>query len=134
LPFRVAARCPAGRPSVIENERLREMPTTFWITCPTLQAAISRVEAAGGVRQAQEELGSEAIDETHAEHSKHYSTRVAGVGDPGRIKCLHAFTALHLAGAIPNPVAKWTLDRLETPYPDPIRCPPCAGRSEQEER
>jgi uncharacterized protein len=107
------------------------MPTTFWITCPTLQAAISRVEATGGVRQAQEEVGPEAVDETHAEHSRRYGTRVAGVGDFGRIKCLHAFTALHLAGAISNPVAKWTLARLETLYPDPTRCPECAESLEQ---
>ena len=109
------------------------MPTTFWITCPTLQAAISRIEAAGGVRQAQEEVGPEAVDETHAEHLRRYGTRVAGVGDSGRIKCLHAFTALHLAGAISNPVAKWTLARLETPYPDPTRCPECAESLEQTE-
>jgi len=130
-PFRVAARCPAGRPSVIENERRREMPTTFWITCPSLQAAISRVEATGGIRAAQEELGAEAVDATHAEHLARYGVRVAGVAGAegetvGRIKCLHAFTALHLAGVLTNPVAAWTLARLEeTPYPDPTRCPGC---------
>lgn len=132
-PFRVAARCPAGHPSVIENERRREMPTTFWITCPTLQAAISRVEAAGGVKQAQAELGPEKIDETHAEHIRYYGTRVAGISDAGRVKCLHAFTALGLAGAIPNPVARWTLDRLETNHPDPARCPRCVQSLEQTE-
>lgn len=137
MAFRVAARCPAGRPSVIENEPRREMPTTFWITCPSLQAAISRVEAAGGVRQAQEELGTKIVDEVHTEHLRLYGARVAGVGGPegepvGRIKCLHAFTALHLADALPNPVAEWSLARLDwTLYPDPIRCPQCAGRLEQ---
>ena len=136
-PFRVAARCPAGLPSVIENECRREMPTTFWITCPSLQAAISRIEAAGGVRAAQEEIGAEAVDATHAEHLARYGVRVAGVGGAegetvGRVKCLHAFTALHLAGVLNNPVAEWTLTRLEeTPYPDPTRCPGCVGRSEQ---
>ncbi len=136
-PFRVAARCPAGLPSVIQNERRREMPTTFWITCPTLHAAISRVEATGGVRAAQEEIGADAVDATHAEHLARYGVRVAGVGGAegevvGRVKCLHAFTALHLAGALPNPVAEWTLARLgETPYPDPARCPGCVERSEQ---
>ena len=136
-PFRVAARCPAGFPSVIENERRREMPTTFWITCPSLQASISRVEAAGGVRAAQEDIGAKAVDATHAEHFARYGVRVAGVGGAegetvGRIKCLHAFAALHLAGALPNPVAEWTLDRLEeTPYPEPARCPRCVEHSEQ---
>ena len=137
-PFRVAARCPAGLPSVIENERRREMPTTFWLTCSTLQAAISRVEATGGVRAAQEEIGAEAVDATHAEHLARYGVRVAGVGaaegttSAGRVKCLHAFTALHLAGALPNPVAEWTLAHLrETPYPDPARCPVCVECLEQ---
>lgn len=109
------------------------MPTTFWITCPTLQAAISRVEATGGVRQAQAELGPEKIDETHAEHMRRYGTRVAGISDAGRVKCLHAFTALGLAGAIPNPVARWTLDRLETAHLDPARCPECVEGLEQTE-
>jgi hypothetical protein len=135
-PFRVAARCPAGSPSVIENERRREMPTTFWITCPSLQASISRIEAEGGVRAAQEEIGAEAVNATHAEHLSRYGVRVAGVGGSkeetvGRIKCLHAFAALHLAGALPNPVAEWSLARLEeTAYPDPARCPGCVERSE----
>ena len=132
-PFRVAARCPAGLPSVIENEHRREMPTSFWITCPTLQAAISRIEATGGVRAAQSEVGTEAVENTHAEHLARYGVRVAGVGGPGgNIKCLHAFTALHLAGALPNPVAEWTLTRLdEISYPDPSRCPGCVERLEQ---
>jgi uncharacterized protein len=140
MGFRVAARCPAGRPSVIENERRREMPTTFWVTCPSLQAAISGLEAAGGVRQAQEEIGPKAVDEVHTEHLSRYGARVAGVGGPvapegepvGRIKCLHAFTALHLAGALPNPVAEWTLARLEEP-PNPARCPECIESLEQTE-
>ena len=136
-PFRVAARCLAGFPSVIENERRREMPTTFWITCPSLQAAISSVEAASGVRTAQVEIGAEAVNAIHAEHLARYGVRVAGVGGAegetvGRVKCLHAFTALHLAGALPNPVAEWTLARLEEmPYPNPTRCPGCVERSEQ---
>src|SRR5918994_818252 len=92
LPFRVVARCPAGHPSVIENERRREMPTTFWITCPTLQAAISRIEAAGGVRQAQEEVGPEAGGETQSADPGRFRSPGSGVGDSRRIKCLHAFT------------------------------------------
>ena len=126
MAFRVAARCPAGLPSVIENERRLEMPTSFWVTCPTLQAAISRIEAAGGVRAAQEEVGAQAVEKVHLVHLGRYGSRVAGVGGPGGyVKCLHAFTALHLAGAIPNPVAEWTLARLENPYADPVRCPEC---------
>jgi uncharacterized protein len=116
-PFRVAARCPFGLPSVIENERTRNMPTSFWVTCPSLDRAIARVESAGGVRAAQEEVGEETVEEIHAHHLARYGTRVGGVREGGHVKCLHAFTALHLAGAIPNLIAEWTLGRLRNPYP-----------------
>lgn len=123
-PFRVAARCSFGLPSVIENERTREMPTSFWATCPSLVVAISRVESTGGVREAQEAVGEATIEKTHDEHRSRYGTRVAGVRDAatGSVKCLHAFTALHISGAIPNPIAQWTLDRLGNPYPESRCC------------
>ncbi len=123
-PFRVAARCPFGLPSVIENERARDMPTRFWITCPSLDRAIARVESAGDVRAAQEEVGEEMVEEIHARHLARYGSRVAGVrgGAGGHVKCLHAFTALHLTGAIPNAIAEWTLERLGNPYPEDACC------------
>ena len=123
-PFRVAARCPFGMPSVIENERTRKMPTSFWVTCPSLDKAIARVESAGGVRAAQEVVGEEAVEGIHAEHLARYGTRVAGVrGEAGgHVKCLHAFTALHLSGAIPNAIAEWTIGRLGNPYPKDACC------------
>src|SRR5215210_2119304 len=123
-PFRVAARCPFGLPSVIENERTREMPTSFWATCHGLGAAISRVESTGGVREAQAAVGEAAIEVIHDEHRSRYGTRVAGVRDEatGSVKCLHAFTALHISGAIPNPIAEWTLGRLGNPYPESHCC------------
>lgn len=121
-PFRVAARCPFGRPSVIENERARNMPTSFWVTCPSLVSDISRVESTGGVREAGETVGVDAVEAIHEEHRALYGTRVAGVREGGNVKCLHAFTALGLAGAIPNAVAEWTLERLEKPYPEDTCC------------
>lgn len=121
-PFLVAARCPFGLPSVIENEQTREMPTRFWITCPALDAAIARVESTGGVRQAQAEIGEEAVEETHEHHRASYGNRVAGVREGGYVKCLHAFTALHLSGAISNPVAEWTLQQVDDPYPENSCC------------
>ena len=123
-PFRVAARCPFGLPSVIENERTREMPTSFWVTCPSLVAAISRVESTGGVREAREAAGEPVVEGIHDEHHSRYGTRVAGVREEatGSVKCLHAFTALHVSGAIPNPVAEWTLQRTGDPYPEGRCC------------
>ncbi len=121
-PFRVAARCPFGVPSVIENERTRNMPTSFWLTCPSLVAGISTVESTGGVREAGEAVGEEVVGAIHEKHRALYGTRVAGVREGGNVKCLHAFTALQLSGAIPNPVAEWTLERLERPYPKDACC------------
>ncbi len=50
---RVAVRCPFGRPAVTEqapfDEDGRPFPTQFYVTCRHLVAAISRLEAAGGV-------------------------------------------------------------------------------------
>ena len=93
------------------------MPTSFWITCPSLDKAIARVESAGGVRAAAEEVGEATVEGIHAHHLARYGSRVGGVREGGHVKCLHAFTALHLAGAIPNPVAEWTLRHLQNPYP-----------------
>ena len=123
-PFRVAARCPFGLPSVIQNERTREMPTSFWVTCPSLVAAISRVESTGGVREAREAVSEAVVEQIHSAHRSLYGTHVAGVSDEasGSVKCLHAFTALHVSGAIPNPVAEWTLRHLEYPYPEGRCC------------
>src|SRR3954470_8140652 len=49
---RVIARCPYGNPAVTEQAPFDEngapFPTTFWLTCPHLVAAVSRLEAAGG--------------------------------------------------------------------------------------
>ena len=98
------------------------MPTRFWVTCPSLDRAIARLESAGGVRAAQEEVGDEKVEEIHAEHLAHYGTRVAGVREGAHVKCLHAFTALHLSGAIPNSVAEWTLERLRDLYPKEACC------------
>ena len=109
---------------MIENEHTREMPTSFWATCPSLVAAISRVESTGGVREAREALGEPVVEEIHDEHRSRYGTRVAGVREEakGSVKCLHAFTALHISGAIPNPVAEWILRRTGNPYPKDSCC------------
>ena len=107
---------------MIENERAQDMPTSFWITCPSLDKAISRLESAGGVRAASERIGAETVEGIHDRHLARYGTRVAGLREGGHIKCLHAFTALHLSGAIPNPVAEWTLGRLERAHPDDACC------------
>ena len=52
---RVAARCPWGRPAVTEQDPYgadgAPFPTTYYLTCRHLVAAVSRLEAAGGVER-----------------------------------------------------------------------------------
>jgi hypothetical protein len=53
--WRVAVRCPFGRPAVTEQQPYDDegepFPTTYYLTCPHLVAAVSRLEAAGGVER-----------------------------------------------------------------------------------
>ena len=76
---RVAVRCPYGRPAVTEQEPFDDsgepFPTTFWLTCPHLVAAVARLEAAGGVerfgRLAAEDAGLGAsVEEAHEEQRR----------------------------------------------------------------
>src|SRR3954447_7885869 len=50
---RVAVRCPFGKPAVTEQAPYdptgEPFPTTYYVTCRHLVAAISRLEADGGV-------------------------------------------------------------------------------------
>src|SRR5262249_53901990 len=52
---RVAVRCPFGRPAVTEQSPYdpdgEPFPTTYYVTCRHLVAAVSRLEAAGGVER-----------------------------------------------------------------------------------
>ncbi len=63
---RVAVRCPYGRPAVTEQSPYdlegEPFPTTYYVTCRWLVAAISRLEAAGGV----ERWSAEAVACLHA--------------------------------------------------------------------
>ncbi|MDQ3876128.1 MAG: DUF501 domain-containing protein, partial [Actinomycetota bacterium] len=52
---RVVRRCPFGSPAATEQEPYdrdgEPFPTTYYLTCAHLVAAVSRVEAAGGVER-----------------------------------------------------------------------------------
>src|SRR5918912_3287482 len=52
---RVAVRCPFGAPAVTEQSPYgpdgEPFPTTYYLTCRHLVAAVSRLEAAGGVER-----------------------------------------------------------------------------------
>ena len=107
---RVVVRCPFGRPAVTEQSAYDDMgepfPTTYWLTCPHLVAAVSRIEAAGGVERwtraaADDPALRESLARAHAEQRATRPELDLGVGGarPGArgLKCLHAHTAFALA-------------------------------------
>jgi len=107
--LRVAVRCPFGRPAVTEQAPFdadgRPFPTQFYVTCPQLVAAISRLEAAGGVERwstaAREdpELAA-SLAAAQAEQRRLRPELDAGIGGStrdGSLKCLHAHAAFGLA-------------------------------------
>jgi hypothetical protein len=106
---RVAVRCSHGFPAVTEqNPFARDgtpFPTTYYLTCPWLVAAVARLEAEGGVARwtaavaAEPELRA-SVDEADAEQRRlrpELDVGIAGSRDPGLLKCLHAHAAFALA-------------------------------------
>lgn len=123
--WRITTRCPFGRPAILENDPIdlegRPFPTRYWLTCRSLNAAVSRLEADGGVRalESDPELAT-AITEAHRAHAQlHGGHNVGGVADDHRVKCLHAQLAFALASG-GNPVGDWITARLTSLWPE--RC------------
>jgi hypothetical protein len=106
---RVAVRCPYGRPAVTEQAPLDEsgepFPTTYWLTCSHLAAAIARLEAAGGVerwsaRVREDESLRASLERGHEEQRRLRPELPGGIGGQtrgGGLKCLHAHAAFALA-------------------------------------
>lgn len=118
---RVVVRCPYGLPAVTEQGPFdvngAPFPTTYYLTCRHLVAAISRLEAAGGVerwsrvaesdpdlaaslaqatkdqRRLRHEL---AGAESDAVESASLDLGIGGSRSPGHLKCLHAHAAFAL--------------------------------------
>jgi uncharacterized protein len=106
---RVAVRCPFGKPAVAEQEPFdadgRPFPTQYYVTCPHLVAAISRLEAAGGVERwtraatDNDELAA-SLAEAQANQRRLRPEIDAGIGGStrsGSLKCLHAHAGFALA-------------------------------------
>ena len=107
---RVVVRCPSGHPAVTEQAAFDEagepFPTTFWLTCPDLVAAISRIEAAGGVdrwtrRVADDPELTASLERGNAEQRGLRPELDLGIGgarpEAKTLKCLHAHVAFALA-------------------------------------
>jgi hypothetical protein len=112
---------------VIENAPLLRdgtpMPTRFWLVDPDLRVRIDRLEAAGGVRQAEAEVDAEGLAESHRRYAEARDALLptewvgprpsGGVGGTRRgVKCLHAHLAWWLAGG-DDPVGGWVARQLD---------------------
>ena len=141
---RVVARCPFGLPAVTEQAPYdavgEPFPTTYYLTCRHLVAAVARLEAAGGVEHWTEE--AKRAPELHAslEQATDLQRRIrrslaggtagrdggssldlgiGGAARPERLKCLHA----HVAFALAQPgyaLGERIVAELEPPWPE--RC------------
>ena len=125
--FDVVVRAEGGRPVVIRNAPLLDdgtpMPTRYWLVGGPERDAVSRLEAAGGVRRAEAEVGADELAEAHARYgaerdaalpADHAGPRPSGgVGGTRKgVKCLHAHYAWYLAGG-DDPVGRWVAAALE---------------------
>jgi hypothetical protein len=140
----VACRCPFALPAVTVQAPYgadgTPFPTTYYLTCPSLGAAIARVEAAGGVERwtqaaaADPELRASldtanaeqrrvrrelAAGETGVDGGASLELGIGGAGRDGSLKCLHA----HAAFALAHPgyeLGERILAEIEPRWPD--RC------------
>lgn len=127
----VAYRCAHGVPAVVETApRLEDgtpFPTLFYLCCSALNAAVSRMEADGVMRDMTERLGADpALAAAYGRaHESYLAMRnaiddlgipVTAGGMPDRVKCLHVLVAHSLAvGPGVNPLGDEAIAGL-TPY------------------
>jgi len=108
-PTRVACRCSAGWPVVVEQPSVTPdgtpFPTVYWLSCPGLIAAVSVLESAGGVKALEARLKDDvelaavfdlAMDR-HRYLRPEYQLGIGGVRASRGVKCLHAHVAFALA-------------------------------------
>lgn len=130
-PCTVAARDAAGRPTVIANPPFLDdgtpMPTRFWLIDPDLHRRIGGIESAGGVDEAEADIGLDVLSTVHERHRRERDSMIVpghtgprpsgGVGGTRvGLKCLHTHYAWYLAGG-DDPVGAWVQDRLDRPRP-----------------
>ena len=111
---------------VIENEPFLDdgtpMPTRYWLVDPELRARVGRLEAAGGVRQAEAEVDAAVLAASHRRYADERDSLIpahwhgprpsGGVGGTRQgVKCLHAHLAWWMAGGT-DPVGEWVAGRL----------------------
>ncbi|MFT3853211.1 MAG: DUF501 domain-containing protein [Ilumatobacteraceae bacterium] len=115
-----------GGPVVLRNAPLLDdgtpMPTRYWLVGRAAVVAISRLEAAGGVRAAEAAIDTELVADAHRRYAAERDAALAADHDGPRpsggvggtregVKCLHAHYAWYLAGG-DDPVGAWVAAAL----------------------
>jgi hypothetical protein len=123
----VVVRDAGGDPVVIRNDPLlfdgTPMPTRYWLVGASERLTVDRLEAAGGVRQAEAAVDPEELLAAHACYAAERDATIpegwngprpgGGVGGTRRgVKCLHAHYAWLLAGG-DDPVGRWVQTQIE---------------------
>jgi uncharacterized protein len=119
---RVVVRCPFGAPAVTEQSPYtasgEPFPTTYYLTCPHVVAAVSRLEAVGAVERWSRAVRADAdlaasLDRAQADQRRlrrelagtergrdagaSLDLGIGGSGRTGSLKCLHAHVAYAMA-------------------------------------
>jgi hypothetical protein len=133
-------------PAVTEQEPYDErgapFPTTYYLTCRHLIAAVSRLEAAGGVERWSAAVADSPVltvaladatadqqrlrralagDRVGADRGASLDSGIGGSRNPGQLKCLHA----HVAFALAQPgytVGELVLEEIDEPWPTACCC------------
>ena len=139
-PWRVAARCAYGYPSVIVSpSRLADgtpFPAYAWLTCPYLLETLAAEESAGAAASWAQRAATDAqlaaaliaadgaVRAARARESGGEDAcaevGIAGQRDPLGVKCVHAHVALALVG-IDDPIGTEELGKIEPTCSD-VRC------------
>jgi hypothetical protein len=128
--FEVVVRHADGSPLVLRNAPLMHdgtpMPTRYWLVGEPERTWMGRLEAEGGVNQAEAEVDPDELAAAHARYAAERDAAIPPDHDGPRpsggvggtrvgVKCLHAHYAWHLAGG-DDPIGRW----IDTHLPDVV--------------
>jgi len=130
--FEIVVRTKNGDPVVLRNAPFLDdgapMPTRYWLLGEHETVIVGRLEASGGVNQAEADIGPTALEETHNRYAAERDAAIdpahtgprpfGGVGGTRiGVKCLHAHFGWWLAVG-DDPVGQWVADKLDVSRDD----------------
>ena len=130
--FEIVVRTKSGDPVVLRNAPFLDdgtpMPTRYWLLGEHETVIVGRLEASGGVNQAEVDIGPTALEATHNRYAAERDAAIdpthtgprpfGGVGGTRvGVKCLHAHFGWWLAVG-DDPVGQWVADKLDVSRDD----------------